>query len=296
MPDIDLDVQSDRRDELIRYVERTYNAQHAAMVANVITYRPRLALRDTAKALGFPLPLVNQLTKVLPHYCDPERLPSYAAELTHVITSVTTDPARSSRGQDSLSEAARHRCLDRLPLALQLAARLCGLPRHLSLHNGGLVLTRESLSQLLPVRISANGVRALEVDKDDVEQLGLIKFDLLGLRTLGAVEEALALIEETTGVRPDIDHLPTTPPDPVTMRLIRAGQTLAVFQIESPGQWHLLAQTQPDTFDDLIVQTALFRPGPIQANMVHPYVKQRQRYQTHQNQQTHGQSEAVQTP
>jgi error-prone DNA polymerase len=307
MPDIDLDVQSDRRDELIRYVERTYNAQHAAMVANVITYRPRLALRDTAKALGFPLPLVSRLTKVLPHYCDPERLPSYAEELTHVITHATTDPAQPGRERDSLSEAVRDRCLDRLPLALQLAARLYGLPRHLSLHNGGLVLTREPLSQLLPVRISANGVRALEVDKDDVERLGLIKFDLLGLRTLGAVEEALALIEETAGVRPDIDHLPTMPPDPATMRLIRAGQTLAVFQIESPGQWHLLAQTQPDTFDDLIVQTALFRPGPIQANMVHPYVERRQHYQAHQKShqtgqaqsrppQTRGQREAVQTP
>ena len=111
--------------------------------------------------------------------------------------------------------------------------------------------------------------------------LGLIKFDLLGLRTLGAVEEALTLIAETTGERPDVDHLSTAPPDPATMRLIRAGQTVAVFQIESPGQWHLLAQTQPQSFDDLIVQTALFRPGPIQANMVHPYIERR-KFRQHQ--------------
>ena len=195
-------------------------------------------------------------------------------------------------------DVTRQRCLDRLPLALTLAKRLCGLPRHLSLHNGGMVLTREPLSQLLPVRISTNGVRALELDKDDVERLGLIKFDLLGLRTLGAIEEALALIEETTGARPDIDHLPTTPPDPATMRLIRSGQTLAVFQIESPGQWHLLAQTQPRSFDDLIVQTALFRPGPIQANMVHPYVERRLERQRHDdgNHWHSAQHEAVQTP
>jgi error-prone DNA polymerase len=132
------------------------------------------------------------------------------------------------------------------------------------------------------VRVSANGVRALEVDKDDVERLGLIKFDLLGLRTLGAIEEALALIEETTGARPPLDALPIDPPDPRTMRLIRSGQTLAVFQIESPGQWHLLAETQPETFDDLITQTALFRPGPIQGGFVHPYVERRQAKQREQ--------------
>ena len=284
MPDIDLDVQSDRREELIRYVERTYTHDHAAMVANVITYRQRLALRDAAKALGCPLPLVNRLTKHLPHYCDPETLPStYQIDLMRVVGQYPSE---------LLDAPTRQRCLDRLPLALSLAARLCGLPRHLSLHNGGVILTREPLFTLLPVRLSANGVRALEIDKDDVERLGLIKFDLLGLRTLGAIEETLYLIEETTGARPEIDHLPTKPPDPATMRLIRAGQTLAVFQIESPGQWHLLAQTQPRTFDDLVIQTALFRPGPIQANLVHPYIERRLHHQANQNHQR----EAVQTP
>ena len=271
MPDIDIDVQSDRRDELIGYVERTYSERHAAMVANVNTYRSRGALRDAAKALGFPLPLVNRMGKILPHHTSRGELSAYEAELAQVVGTLSDD-------------ALRERCLARLPLLLRLAPRIVGLPRHLSLHNGGMVLTREPLTQLLPVRISANGVRALEVDKDDVERLGLIKFDLLGLRTLGAVEEALTLIEETTGARPDVDHLALD--DPATFRLIRAGQTLAVFQIESPGQWHLLAQTQPRTFDDLIVQTALFRPGPLQANMVHPYVERRQEKQR----------DAVQTP
>ena len=271
MPDIDIDVQSDRRDELIRYVERTYTQRHAAMVANVITYRSRSALRDTLKTLGFPLPLVNRLTKVLPHHAGRSEIPGYHEELAQVI-------------QEHAPEDVRARCLARLPLALRLAPRLVGLPRHLSLHNGGMVLTREPLASLLPVRLSANGVRALEVDKDDVERLGLIKFDLLGLRTLGALEEALALIAESTGTPLDVDHLPLD--DERTFDLIRAGQTLAVFQIESPGQWHLLAQTQPQTFDDLIVQTALFRPGPLQANMVHPYVERRQERQ----------HDAVQTP
>jgi error-prone DNA polymerase len=263
MPDIDLDVQSDRRDELIRYVERTYTHAHAAMVANVITFRPRLALREATKVLGFPLALVSQLTRVLPHHTPRAALASHLEELAQVVRAAPLD------------SSTRARCLARLPLALDLARRLCGLPRHLSLHNGGLVLTRQPLARTLVVRVSANGARALEVDKDDVERLGLIKFDLLGLRTLGAIEEALALIEETTGARPLLDALPTDPPDPRTMRLIRSGQTLAVFQIESPGQWHLLAQTQPETFDDLITQTALFRPGPIQGGFVHPYVERR---------------------
>jgi error-prone DNA polymerase len=285
MPDIDLDVQSDRRDELIRYVERTYTHAHAAMVANVITFRPRLALREATKALGFPLSLVSQLTKVLPHHTPRAALAGHLAELAQVVRAA------------ELAGDVRVRCLARLPLALDLARRLCGLPRHLSLHNGGLVLTRQPLAQTLVVRVSANGVRALEVDKDDVERLGLIKFDLLGLRTLGAIEEALALIAETTGTRPDVDHLPTEPPDPRTMRLIRSGQTLAVFQIESPGQWHLLAETQPETFDDLITQTALFRPGPIQGGFVRPYVARRQQKQeARQTAPLPAQRDAVQTP
>ncbi|HEU5438132.1 MAG TPA: DNA polymerase III subunit alpha [Ktedonobacterales bacterium] len=282
MPDIDVDVQSDRRDELIRYVEQTYTKRHSAMVANVNTYRARGALRDAAKALAYPLPLVNRMCKLLHHHAARETLPTYRDELAALIRAAAPS-------------ADCERCLDRLPLLLGLAARLIGLPRHLSLHNGGIVLSREPLSRLLPVRLSANGVRALEVDKDDVERLGLIKFDLLGLRTLGAIEEALMLIEETTGQRPDVDHLPTDPPDPATMHLIRAGQTLAVFQIESPGQWHLLAQTQPQTFDDLIVQTALFRPGPIQGGFVHPYVLRRQARQR-TGSSGNGWHDAVQTP
>ncbi len=302
MPDIDIDVASDRRDELIRYVERTYTEAHAAMVANVSSYRARSAVRDAAKALGFPLELVNRLTKVLSHHADAEELLDQEDELHQVIAQY---PGAA------LDAPVRARCLELLPRLLEIAPKLLGLPRHLSLHNGGMVLSREPLSQLLPVRISANGVRALEINKDDVERIGLIKFDLLGLRTLGAVEEALRLIEQTTHERPDIDHLCTSPPDSRTMDLIRSGQTLAVFQIESPGQWHLLAQTQPMSFNDLIVQTALFRPGPIQGGFVHPYIERRMGKQEQPDQAAQGaqaaryirqqrlerqQRDAVQTP
>jgi error-prone DNA polymerase len=293
MPDIDIDIQSDRREELIRYVERTYTHEHAAMVANVNTYRLRGALRDAAKALGYPLALVNQLTKVVSHHGGTRELLAAKEELQALIATLPT----TTQAEREL----RDRCERRLERLLEIAPRLVGLCRHLSLHNGGTVLSRTPLSSTLPVRISANGVRALEVDKDDVERLGLIKFDLLGLRTLGAVEECLTLIEETSGTRPDVDHLVLDPPDETTMRLIRAGETLAVFQIESPGQWHLLAQTQPQTFNDLITQTALFRPGPIQGGFVHPYVerrkaKQRERQQPQEIRQEIRQRDAVQTP
>src|SRR5260370_3570355 len=209
MPDMDIAVQSDRREEVRRCVEQPYSSDHAAMVASVITYRPRLALRDAAKALGYPMPLVNRLTKVLPHHSDPETLPSYHDELAHVVRASVLDD-----GDDGAGERAC--CLTRLPLLLDLAGQLLGLPRHLSLHNGGMVLSRELLAQLLPVRVSANGVRALEGDKDDVERLGLIKFDIFGLRTLRAIEEALTLIQETIGKQPPIYHLPTIPPHPPT--------------------------------------------------------------------------------
>jgi error-prone DNA polymerase len=289
MPDIDIDIQSDRREEVIRYVEQTYTHEHAAMVANVNTYRLRGALRDAAKALGYPLPLVNQLTKVISHHGGTRELLAAEDELKKLIA---TSPMTTAAERE-----IRDRCARRLKRLLEMAPRLVGLPRHLSLHNGGMVLTREPLASTLPVRISANGVRALEIDKDDVERLGLIKFDLLGLRTLGAVEECLTLIEETTGTRPDVDHLVLDPPDETTMRLIRAGETLAVFQIESPGQWHLLAQTQPQTFNDLITQTALFRPGPLQGGFVHPYVERRKAKQReNQHSQQIRQRDAVQTP
>jgi error-prone DNA polymerase len=283
MPDIDIDVQSDRREELIRWVEHTFSERQTAMVANVNTYRVRGALRDVAKALGFPLTLVNRLTKMLHHHTSRDALAEYRNELEQVV-----------RASLANNDALLTRCLERLPQLLALTPRLVGLPRHLSLHNGGMVLSRDPLAKLLPVRVSANGIRALEIDKDDVERIGLIKFDILGLRTLGALEEALTLIEETTNSRPDIDHLAIDQPDPATMRLIRAGQTLAVFQIESPGQWHLLAQTRPETFDDLIVQTALFRPGPIQGGFVHPYIasrRQKQRAQEAHQQARRGESE-----
>jgi error-prone DNA polymerase len=259
MPDIDVDVQSSRREELIGYVEATYSEQHAAMVANVVSYRLRLATRDTAKALGLPLSLIGQLTKRLPPFGHCRDIGRYENVLRQALTKT---PSGSQWEQ-------------RLRVVLRIVPRLEGFPRHLSLHNGGLLLTRAPLTDCMAVRRSTNGMRAVELDKDDVEALGYIKFDLLGLRTFDAMERCLALIETTEGMRPAVDALPLDQPDEATMDLVRRGQTLAVFQIESPAQWNLLARTQPRTFDDLVIQTALCRPGPIQAGMVHPYIARR---------------------
>jgi error-prone DNA polymerase len=146
-------------------------------------------------------------------------------------------------------------------------------PRHLSLHSGGMVLSRLPLRHVSPIQTSANGVRQVQFNKDDIERLGLIKFDVLGLRMLSVVSEAVNLVSSAGETPADVDALPDG--DPKTYDLIRRGQTLGVFQIESPGQWNLLARSQPENFDDLVAQVALFRPGPLQGNMVHPYVARR---------------------
>ena len=164
--------------------------------------------------------------------------------------------------------------------------------------SGGMILSRAPLRQLSPLQISANGVRQVQFAKDDIEALGLIKFDVLGLRMLSVISEAQSLITSTYAFSSratqsahengeekgsastctaestcDVDNLP--PDDEKTYQLIRSGQTMGVFQIESPGQWHLLARSQPEHFDDLVAQVALFRPGPLQGHMVHPYVARR---------------------
>jgi error-prone DNA polymerase len=160
-----------------------------------------------------------------------------------------------------------------------LVERLEGCPRHLGLHSGGMILSRRPLRHLSPIQTSANGVRQVQFAKDDVESLGLIKFDVLGLRLLSVISEAQALVHQRSSLQNmpqstlDVDALP--PDDAQTYDLIRRGQTLGVFQIESPGQWNLLARSQPQDFDDLVAQVALFRPSPLQGNMVHPFIARR---------------------
>ncbi|MEO6906705.1 MAG: hypothetical protein ABI210_02335, partial [Abditibacteriaceae bacterium] len=223
---------------------------HTAMTANVVTFRLRMAVREMGKVLGFPLPLLDHATKLLPH-AGAKYVREFRAEL---VEALGDSPA--------------------LEVLCSLAESLDECPRHLSLHSGGMILSRQPLRYLSPIQTSANGVRQIQFSKDDVERLGLINFDVLGLRMLAVVSEAQSLIESTDAISTfDVDDLPDD--DPATYELIRSGETLGLFQIESPGQWNLLSKVQPEHFDDLVVQVALFRPGPLQGNMVHPYILRR---------------------
>lgn len=248
-PDIDVDFDSDRRDEIIAWMEERFGMEQTAMTATLITYRLRSALRDSAKALGYPLPLVDRMCKAVPH-AGAGQVRVYRDNLTEVA------------GESPLLETL-----------LDMVERLEGCPRHLGLHSGGMVLSRIPLYKLTPVQVSANGVKVVQFDKDDVEAFGLVKFDVLGLRMLATIGEALEVIERSEGRAAPLDEAPLD--EPKVFNLIRAGKTIGVFQIESQGQMHLLAQHQPEVFDDLISEVALFRPGPLQGGMVNPFVRRR---------------------
>ncbi len=253
MPDIDVDFETHRRSEVIAWMHERWGEEHTAMTANTVTFRLRSAVRDMGKVLGFPLSLLDGATKNLP--------------------STGVQHAREFRGElsEHLGEGVALDVLLGLCAALHDGQEAC--PRHLSLHSGGMVLSRLRLRHISPIQTSANGVRQVQFNKDDIERLGLIKFDVLGLRMLSVVTEATQLLESVGEAVPDVDNLADG--DSATYDLIQRGQTLGVFQIESPGQWNLLARSQPECFDDLVAQVALFRPGPLQGNMVHPYIARR---------------------
>ncbi|HVZ37766.1 MAG TPA: DNA polymerase III subunit alpha [Candidatus Kapabacteria bacterium] len=248
-PDIDIDFDSERRSEVIAWMEERFGTEQTAMTATVITYGLRMALRDVAKVLGWPNEVLSDLTSTVPS-SSPRAVRSYRENIVAVL------------GESPL-----------IDLLMEMTESLEGCPRHLSLHSGGMILSRSPLHNYTPIQVSANGVKEVQFDKNDVEALGLIKLDVLGLRMLAAVSEALELIERSTGQRIDIDELSLN--DPATFELIRSGRTLGTFQIESQGQMHLLAMHQPETFGDLIAEIALFRPGPLQGGMVRPFINRR---------------------
>jgi len=248
-PDIDVDFDSDRRGEIIAWMEERFGHDHTAMTATLITYRLRMALRDSAKALGWPHDVAIRLSKSVPGYSN--------HPVSHYATTIRS-------------------ALNNAPLAqtlIELAEQLEHAPRHLGQHSGGMILSQCPLWTHTPVQRSANGVTVVQFDKDDVEALGLVKFDVLGLRMLACISEAVENIALATGERIDIDACGED--DPNVYAMMREGRTLGVFQIESQGQMHLLAQHQPECFGDLITEVALFRPGPLQGGMVHPYIRRR---------------------
>ncbi|NNK51827.1 MAG: error-prone DNA polymerase, partial [Xanthomonadales bacterium] len=243
-PDIDVDFEHERREEVIQYIYRKYGRDRAALAATVISYRPRSAIRDVAKALGFSLDQSDQLARNTAWWDNPEGF---------------TERIRQ-QGFDLGNLNIRH--------LVHLVQRIVGFPRHLSQHVGGFVISERPLSTLVPVENAAMADRTvIQWDKEDLETLGLLKVDCLALGMLTAIHRCLDLV----GM--EISEVP--PEDPETYAMIQQADTVGVFQIESRAQMAMLPRLKPACFYDLVIEVAIVRPGPIQGNMVHPYLQRR---------------------
>jgi error-prone DNA polymerase len=243
-PDIDLDIEHQRREEVIQYVYDRYGRQNAAQVANVISYRPRMALRDAGRAFGYEPGQLDAWSKqVGPHQYDPARLIPPDAGVPPAVTT--------------------------------LAARMQRLPRHLGIHSGGMVICDRPVGEVCPVEWARMpGRTVLQWDKDDCAYAGLVKFDLLGLGMLTALRDCLELVEAHHGQRWSLHSIPQE--DPGVYDMLCAADTVGVFQVESRAQMATLPRLLPREFYDLVVEVALIRPGPIQGGSVHPYMRRRQ--------------------
>jgi error-prone DNA polymerase len=252
-PDIDIDFEHERREEVIQYVYRKYGRHRAALAAAVIMYRPRSALRDVGKALGLDPGECARLTKIVQWWDGGEALPERMREA----------------GFDPESPV--------MALLLALARELVafpGFPRHLSQHVGGFVISEGPLCELVPLENAAMpGRTVVQWDKDDLNDLGLIKVDLLALGMLTALKRSFSLVNAYRGTHHALGSLPAE--DPAVYEMISAADTIGVFQIESRAQMAMLPRLQPRCYYDLVIEIAIVRPGPIQGDMVHPYLKRR---------------------
>ncbi len=253
-PDIDVDIESERREEVIQYVYERYGRRHAAQVANVITYRPRSAVRDVGKALGFTL----------------EQVDAWASGID------------AGHGRGASSAAAVHEVADDgsggsdggvPPLVAELAAEVLDRPRHLGIHSAGMVLCDRPVVEVCPVEWGRMpGRSVLQWDKDDCAAIGLVKFDLLGLGMLEALHRMVDLVRDFYGVEVDLGQLPQ---ESEVYDLLCRADTVGVFQVESRAQMGTLPRVAPRTFYDIAIEVALIRPGPIQGHAVNPYIRRR---------------------
>jgi error-prone DNA polymerase len=254
-PDIDVDFEHERREEVIQYIYDKYGRHRAAIAAVVISYRTRSAIRDVGKALDVPEPLIDAFSREH-HWFDDELAVDRLEELA-LRVGAALDAHRAA-------------------LWLALTQGLMGFPRHLSQHVGGFVLTQTPLTRLVPVeKASMKDRSVIQWDKDDLEHMGMLKVDVLALGMLTAIRRCLDLVALRRGgafTRYDI-----TPEDPPTYEMIRRADTVGVFQIESRAQMSMLPRLKPKEFYDLVVEVAIVRPGPISGGMVHPYLKARER-------------------
>jgi error-prone DNA polymerase len=250
-PDIDVDFEHERRETVMQWVFDTYGRDHAALCSTVIRYRAKGALRDVGKALGLPEDLIKLLSSQVWGWSREGIEPKHSEEL-------------------NLNLGDR-----RLRLAMGLARDLIGTPRHLSQHPGGFVLTHDRLDELVPIEPAAMKDRqVIEWDKDDIDALRFMKVDCLALGMLSCMKRGLDLLTEHKGVALDLATIPAE--DPKTYAMIRKADTLGTFQIESRAQMSMLPRIKPRTFYDLVIEVAIVRPGPIQGDMVHPYLRRRE--------------------
>ncbi|HUN38799.1 MAG TPA: error-prone DNA polymerase [Acetobacteraceae bacterium] len=250
-PDIDVDFEHERREEVIQWIYERYGRDRAAICATVIRYRGRGAIRDVGKAMGLTEDVTSALARQVGEWTEDGVADERAAELNFNM-------------QDR-----------RLRLTLELARELIGFPRHLSQHPGGFVLTRDRLDDLVPIEPAAMQDRqVIEWDKDDIDILRWMKVDVLGLGMLGCMRRAFDLLAEHRGERLDLATVP--PEDTATYAMICKADTIGVFQIESRAQMAMLPRLKPRTFYDLVIEVAIIRPGPIQGDMVHPYLRRRE--------------------
>src|SRR5271167_660087 len=254
-PDIDVDFEHERREEVIQYIYGKYSRERAALAATVICYRPRSALRDVGKALGLDLQQVDRLARGMQWWdgqrIDPERIRASGVD--------PEDPV--------------------IARLIALAAEILGFPRHLSQHVGGFVIARDRLDELVPIENAAMPDRTvIEWDKDDLDALGLLKVDVLGLGMLSAIRRAFRLINDFGGspaVAGKLDLAAVPGEDPAVYEMICRADTTGVFQIESRAQMSMLPRLRPKNYYDLVIEVAIVRPGPIQGEMVHPYLRRR---------------------
>ena len=250
-PDIDIDFEHQRREEVIQYVYRKYGRHRAALTAVVISYRPRSALRDMGRALGIDLDRIDALSKSQ-HWFDGRRI----------------DPERlRENGFDPESPLVR--------LWMELTAAVIGFPRHLSQHPGGFVIARDELARLVPVENAAMVNRSvIQWDKDDLDALGLLKVDLLALGMLSAIRRALEFLAQKRGLS-EFRMQDVPKEDAPTYEMLQRGDSVGTFQVESRAQMSMLPRLKPKNYYDLVIEVAIVRPGPIQGGMVHPYLKRR---------------------
>lgn len=250
-PDIDVDFEHERREEVIQWVYNSYGRTRAALCSTVIRYRAKGALRDVGKALGLPEDMIKLLSSQVWGWSTEGVEPKHAEEL-------------------NLNLADR-----RLTLAMDIARQLVGTPRHLSQHPGGFVLTEDRLDELVPIEPAAMDDRqVVEWDKDDIDALKFMKVDVLALGMLSCMRRGFDLLRDHKGIDLDLATIPAE--DPRTYAMIRKADTLGTFQIESRAQMAMLPRIKPRTFYDLVIEVAIVRPGPIQGDMVHPYLRRRE--------------------